>query len=135
MTTALIAQALEIKLDAMLPALATAWENTRFTPTVETPYQAPYLLWNAPIDSGFGDGIKRQAGYMQVKLCYPLGVGRATALARAEALRSHFYRGLSLVNGAVTVIIDRTPVIEKGYISGDRYVIDVFVYFFADIGA
>jgi len=141
--------ALEVALNAMTPAIDTAYENVAFKPADVTatgariegvpypkgagkPYQQAHVLFAPPDNETFGRAhIER--GYMQVKLMYPLLAGTAAVMARAELMRAKFYRGASFTSGGVTVIIEKTPEIGSGSVDGDRFVVIVKIRFFANI--
>lgn len=133
MSLKLISQALETHLATMSPALATAWENTAYMPVTGTPYQRVNLLPATPDNSSQGSNHYREIGLMQVMLCYPVGNGRADALTRAELLRSHFKRGLTLTNTSLQVIITQTPAIGGAFIDNDWYMVPVSIYYQSDI--
>lgn len=128
-----IRTALESRLSTMSPALSTAWESVPFTPVTGTPYQQVNLLVNESQNPTIGGSMYRQMGIFQVTLSYPPGTGAKAAASRAEAVRSHFPRGLGLSSGGTNVLIDRTPSIAPAIIDGDRYRIPVSIYFSADI--
>lgn len=137
MSALLVRAALEVALAAMSPALATAYENTPFKPVVGTPYQRVTLLLAAPANPEMSRNYTEQ-GFLQVDLAYPLGTNNSTfgpgaASARAEAIRSTFYRGASFSASGVTVVIERTPEIMPGRVEDDRYVIAVRVRFYSHI--
>jgi len=132
MSIVAIRAALEVALNAMSPALSTAWENAAFAPVPGTPYQAVSLKWAQPDNVEFGSR-HRELGFMEVKLMYPLQVGTSVAAARAELLRTTFYRGASFASGGVTVRIDKTPEVSPGAVEGDRFALPVKVRFFANI--
>lgn len=132
MSVVKIRAALETALNAMSPALSTAWENAAFTPVAGTAYQQVNILFAAPDNMEFGSR-HRELGYMQVRLMYPQAVGTSTVAARAELIRTTFYRGASFTNGGVTVIVEKTPEVGAGTIDGDRFVIPVKIRFFANI--
>lgn len=132
MSAVKIRAALEVALNAMSPALSTAWENAAFVPVPGTPYQQVNVLFASPDNIEFGR-THRESGFMQVKLMYPLQVGTSAAAARAELIRSTFYRGASFTSSGVTVVVERTPEISPGSVDGDRYAIPVKVRFFANI--
>jgi hypothetical protein len=125
--------ALETKLNGMTPALPTVWENTPYTPVVGTPYQQAWLLPATPDNPTLGDGFYREQGIFQITLMYPLQAGSAAAAARAELIRTTFKRGTSMVSGAVTVRIDKTPEISSGRVDGDRFAVPVKIRWFAGI--
>jgi hypothetical protein len=132
MSALLVRAALEVALAAMTPSLATAWENTPYTPVAGTPYQQVTLLLAEPDNSQIGPSYTEQ-GYLQVSLAYPLNDGPAAAATRAELIRSTFYRGASFAASGVTVNIERTPEISPGRVDQDRYVIPVKIRFYAHI--
>jgi len=133
MSLASVRIALESKLNAMTPALSTAWENVPFTPVSGTPYQAVYLLPATPANPTMGDGYYREQGIFQVSLFYPLQAGPKPAADRAEAIRAAFKRGTTLTNGNVSVIIEQTPEIGQGRVDGDRWMQIVRIRWFAGI--
>lgn len=127
--------ALEIALHTMVPALATVWENQDFAPVAGTPYQEAYLLPAPPDDSTMGDTHYRERGIFQVTLKYPVGVGSATAMARAQLIRATFFRGASFTSGGVTTRIPSKPEIGRGIVVNDRWVLPVSIRYFADVFA
>jgi len=124
--------ALETKLNAITPALATAWQNDPYTPVPGTPYQQVYLLPAKPENPTMGDAFYREQGILQVTLMYPLQVGPGTAEARADVIRTAFSRGTSMLSGSVTVIVEQTPEISAGRVDGDRWAVPVKIRWFAD---
>lgn len=125
-----IRTALETALDAMSPALATAWQNVPYAPTNGTAYQRAFLL-PAPPDNPERGTFTRDQGIFQISLAYPLDTGPGAAEARAELVRDTFYRGASFTSGGVTVNIERTPEIAQPIIEPDRYVVPVRVRYYA----
>ncbi len=125
--------ALETRLAAMSPALATQWENAAFTPVAGTPYQAVSLVMATPQNPTIGDGLYRELGFLQVTLRYPQNVGAGAAEAQARAIRAWFQRGLGLTAGGVTVTVSATPDIRPAFIDGDRYAVSIRIPFFANI--
>lgn len=128
-----IRTALETKLNALTPTIATAWESVPFTPVVGTAYQQVNLMIADTINPSLGGNHYRLKGFMQVLLCYPPNAGAKTASTRADLLVNHFKRGTSLTSGGITVIIDKTPSIAPALIDGVLYKIPVSIYFSADI--
>lgn len=128
-----IRTALETKLNALTPTLATAWESVPFTPAVGTAYQQVNLMIADTLNPTLGGTHYRIKGFMQVLLCYPPNAGAKTAATRADLLVNHFKRGTSLTSAGITVIIDKTPSIAPALIDGVLYKIPVSIYFSADI--
>lgn len=128
-----IRTALETKLNALTPTLATAWESVPFTPVVGTAYQQVNLMIADTLNPTLGGTHYRIKGFMQVLLCYPPNAGGKTAATRADLLVNHFKRGTSLTSAGITVIIDKTPSIAPALIDGVLYKIPVSIYFSADI--
>lgn len=128
-----IRSALEAKLNALTPALATAWESVPYTPSVGTPYQHVSILIADTLNPTLGGDHYRLKGFMQVLLCYPPNVGAKAASLRADLVVNHFKRSTALLNGVVTVIIDKTPSVAPPMIDGLLYKIPISIYFSADI--
>jgi hypothetical protein len=124
--------ALEGQLNTMTPALATAWENSDFAPTVGTPFQAVNLLPAEPDNPVYGSNYQER-GLLQVTLNYPVGKGAKDAIARAKLIRESFQRGLSLVKSGITTTIERTPEIGPGSSEGPWYQLPVRVRFYANV--
>lgn len=133
MSALAIRAAFETALAAMTPAVTPAWENVSFAPVAGEPFQEVFILLAAPVDTELTGRVFQQAGYAQVNLNYPIGNGPADATARAELIRSTFYRGRSLTASGVTTNVERTPEIMPGRTEEDRFVIPVKVRFFANI--
>lgn len=127
-----ISKALETELERASPGVAIAWPNSNFAPPKEF-YQEAFMLLARPENPTMGDGHYRQRGYLQVKLKFPSNIGAGAARARAFELREHFHRGLSMTADGVTTTVEETPEIGSGSTEGDRYVLNVFVRFWADI--
>lgn len=134
MTALLVRSALEVALAAMSPALSTAYENAPFTPVAGQPYQRATLLLAEPANVEFGPGYIEQ-GFLQVDLNYPLAAGPHDATARAEAIRSTFYRGASFTASGVTVNIERTPEIMPARVEEDRFIVPVRIRFYSHQGS
>ena len=132
MSSVLIRAALETALAAMTPSLATAYENAPFT-VPSGAYQRCAVLFAEPAVTEMSGTHHREQGYMQVTLCYPLGAGAGAAQARAELIRSTFYRGRTFTSGSVSVIIERHPEIIPGRADDDRFIVPVKIRFFANI--
>lgn len=126
MSQAAISTELEKHLKAMTPPLDTAWENVSHTPTA-APYQQAFFMPAQPNDYAVADG-HQEIGIFQINLRYPLNKGRKDALERAEAIREHFAKNMTLpVGGPMAVKIMRTAEIAAGYRDGDRFVIPVTI--------
>jgi hypothetical protein len=126
---------MEVALAAMSPSISHAWENASYSPQVGVPYARVTLLLAPPANDEIGrDGLYMEQGFMQVDLAYPLNAGPKPATARAELIRTTFYRGASFTASGVTVNIERTPEIMPARVEEDRYVVPVRVRFYAHIG-
>lgn len=129
-----IRAALETALNGITPAIATAWENSAFSPPASSvPYQQVNILFAEPENPTYGNSYHLEQGFMQVKLMYPLQAGSLTAMTRAELIRATFYRGASFTNGGVTAVINRTPSISPGNVEGDRWAVIVKIRFTAQV--
>lgn len=126
--------ALETALNGMSPSLATAWENSPYSPVVGTPYQRVYLLAAEPENPEMGT-YTIDRGYLQISLSYPLDAGPSAAAARAELIRSTFKKNNNFTASGLTTVIERTPEIAPARIEDNRYVVPVKVRFRASYAA
>lgn len=131
MSLANIRAALEIRLQSLGP-LRTAWENVQFTPIPNEPYQKANLLPAQTQNPALGSSLKHETGVFQVTLYYPANKGVGDALARAQAIRDHFPRGLTLTQSGTTVTIQRTPSLGAGTPDGDRWVVPITIQYYAN---
>jgi hypothetical protein len=129
----LIRAAFEQRLNAMSPALSTAFENVPFTPVNGTPYQRVTLLAADPENPSIGASLHRAIGIFQVSLFYPVNAGPAAAWTRAQLIRTTFPRALSMASGGVTVHVTNTPAIALGSPEPDRYSVLVRIPYHASI--
>ncbi len=131
MSIANVRAALETALSGMSPAISTVYENTQFTPTVGTPYQMAHLLPAEPNDLERGI-VGKDQGIFQITLMYPLHVGTGDANARAELIRSTFYKKATFSAGGQNIIISKTPYIGQGVVDGDRWRVPVKITWFTN---
>ena len=133
MSQAAVRSALEVRLNAMAPALATAWENVSFTPpAVTVPYQKANVLFATPDNPEWGK-FRFEQGYLQVTLLYPQNAGSLAAAARAKAIADHFPKGLTLTHSGVNTQINKPAEIGNGVPDGDRWMLPVRIPFHAGI--
>lgn len=125
--------ALESRLAALAPALATAWENTAYKPDLAVAFQKPTLLRAKPENPALGSSFYRETGVFQVMLCYPLNGGSGAADDRAKLVRAWFPRGSSLTAAGVTVTIQGTPAIGAGASDGSFWCVPVSIPYYANI--
>jgi hypothetical protein len=133
MSDAAIRKALETRLAAIATPLSTAYENDSFEPVPGTPYQRVHLLPAEPETPEMTGTFKRFSGFMQVSLMYPQGTGPGDATVRAKAIQDWFSKNLSLVADGITVTMEKAPYVMAGFADGDRWVVPVRVYYFANI--
>lgn len=125
--------ALEKRIASLSPVISISYENATFTPVTGTPYLQVNLLPNTPDNSIMGQAVYFERGIFQVTLAYPLGAGTLAAGSRAQAIRTHFKRGTTLVESGVTVIVTSTPRISPAMIDADRYRVPISIEYQAQI--
>lgn len=128
-----ISKAIEKKLAALSPALSTAYENVSFTPVLGTPYQDVRIFPANPDNSSIGGGHYLEIGFVQIMVCYPAGTGKKLAQERAQAIKAHFKRGVTLTEDSINVTIIRTPTVGGALVDGDWYKVPVSIYYQADV--
>lgn len=133
MSTDAISKAFEKEIKLVAPTLPTALENVNFEGDEDQPFQTLYMRFAKPENPTMGDGHYRQRGYCQLRLSYPSNKGGGDASRRADLIRAHFRRGWTMTTDGVKTVVEETPEIGSGSNEGDRYIINVFVRFYADI--
>lgn len=128
MSVSAIRATLEQRLLTVDPDIPTAWENVRFTPANDVPYQAVYFLFTSPEQTNIVQDYA-QGGYMHVSLFYPLSEGTAPAMRQAQKIRDGFPVGTKYDD----VLIHKTPEIGSGRVDGDRFMVPVYVKFISYI--
>lgn len=118
---------LETRLQALSPAVPTAFENVPFDPADGALYQRVNHLINTPRDLAITLDIPEQRGILQVMVCAPLGAGRGAAQARAQAIADHFAPPQRLTGTGVYVELLKTPAIASGLKADERWCIPVSI--------
>jgi len=132
MSVAIIRKLMETRLAAMSPALATAWENSTYTPVAGVPYQRVEFLRAEP-ETPTMDTFRREIGIMQVTLMYPLNKGAGDAESRAELIRAQFPKALRLSGSGINVDFASSPHVMSGFRDEDRWAAPVRVRYFSNI--
>lgn len=118
---------------ALMPALATAYENVDYVPIAGTPYQRVNLIPATPDNQSMGQTYYQELGLLQVTLFYPMNKGANAAQARAELIKTHFKRSTSMTQSGLIVQVTKTPTISPAFFDGDRYCIAVRIYYMCNI--
>ena len=114
-------------------AMLTARHNVVYSCAVGMPYQIVQFTPFKPNEPTQGAGFYQETGVFQVTLVYPVGVGLASILTRAELIRSSFKKGSSFLNGAVTVTIPNVPELGKFDAVADSQLLPVKISYLANI--
>lgn len=122
-----IRAALDVRLAAFTPAWPTDWEGENFAPTDGVAYQSVRLLPRAPDNPTLSERLRDDGGVYQIGLYFPRGTPTGVMDARAGALQSYFYAGLTLTNGTIRVRVEGTPAIAAGLPTGDRWLVPVSI--------
>lgn len=119
-------------LDTLSPALPTAYEGLSFTPTTST-YQRLQFKINSPDDPVLGTGYSRERIEMQIFVNAPTNKGTGEVLARAELLRTHFKKGLTIPEDGILIHVLKTPQISGTIAVGDRIICPVLINVTAEV--
>lgn len=128
-----ISAAFEKKLKALDASFPTALENLPYTPVTGTAYQRIRILPATPENPTIGDNYHREVGFCEIVLFYPINTGRGAAQVKAEAIKNHFPRNLSLTEASQVIKLDRTPTVNMPIQDGDRYAIPITISYFSEI--
>jgi hypothetical protein len=131
-----IRRALEKHLAALAPALPTSWDNVGFSPPADgSVYQEAKLVPNEPNGEMMDTLTYIEQGFLQVALCYPQGKGPRDAENRVDALRRHFRRGTTLIEGGVVTEIVRIPAVASGVPDEGQWKVPVTIYWQAQVSS
>ena len=122
-----IKKALERKLSQVTGSVPTAHEGVEFTPPVNAMYQRTQIVFNNPQDPSFPIGYHRENVQFQIFICDIKGKGTASAITRAELLRTTFHKGWSTTEGNVLIRSLETPKVGSVFITNDRLIVPVLI--------
>lgn len=128
MSVAVVKKVARLHLNTLIPVLSTAWENVPFTPP-DTIYQRVQFFVHPPEDPTISDMYYRERVQMQIFINGPAGVGTGDVDTRAELVRSHFNKGLTIVDSATNmrIYVLRTPQIAGSQVIKDRVIVPVLI--------
>lgn len=118
-------RAVERYLSQMTPSIPIAYEGVNFTPPANQMYLITQLVINQPDDPTVGDRYYRERITFQVFVCDLLNKGTSDALAKAEAIRERFDKGLTLTENSMRIHVTRTPQISGAIVTNSRLVVPV----------
>lgn len=127
-----IKRAAERKLSALTPAIPTAWEGVSFNPPAGL-YQRVQFTIQSPDDPVLSVGFHRERMTMQVFVVGDANKGTSEVIARAELIRLHFAKGLTLQEGNVKIHVLRTPQIAGTSVASERVVCPVLIELVAEV--
>ena len=125
-------RACEKHLSTLTPTLPIAYEGVVFTPP-NGMYESCQFVIQSPDDPVFGAGYFRERFDFQVFVIGPYNKGTTDALERAELIRDHFHKGLTLTEEDVTLHFLRTPKIAGSVISEGRIIIPILISVMSEV--
>jgi len=127
-----VKRATERHLSTLAPTVATGYEGVTFTPPAGL-YQRVQFTIQPPDDPVLGTGFYRERITMQVFIAGALNKGTAEVIARAELVRNHFNKGLTLLEDNIRIHVLRTPQIAGTSVASDRLVCPVIIELVAEV--
>ena len=127
-----IKRAAERKLNALTPAVSTAWEGVSFDPPTGI-YQRVQFTIQTPDDPVLGTGFHRERITMQVFVVGAANKGTSEVINRAELIRNHFAKGLVLQEGNVRIHVLTTPQIAGNTVVSERIICPVLIQLVAEV--
>ncbi|NMU88411.1 hypothetical protein HGQ98_00725 [Achromobacter ruhlandii] len=100
------------------PALAVAWQNTKFTPPTNAMYLRAYVMPAATISRDAAGDHRQYRGVFQVNVVMPIGAGSRSAEQVAAELDALFRVNLVMQSGGLAVRV-RTPISVDQPTTGD----------------
>jgi hypothetical protein len=127
-----IKRAAERKLNALTPAVSTAWEGVSFN-APNGLYQRVQFTIQSPDDPVLGTGFHRERVTMQVFVVGAANKGTSEVINRAELIRNHFAKGLVLQEGNVRIHVLTTPQIAGNTVVSERIICPVLIQLVAEV--
>ena len=127
-----IKRAAERKLNALTPAVTTAWEGVSFN-APNGLYQRVQFTIQSPDDPVLGTGFHRERVTMQVFVVGAANKGTSEVINRAELIRNHFAKGLVLQEGNVRIHVLTTPQIAGNTVVSERIICPVLIQLVAEV--
>ncbi len=127
-----IKRASERRLNALAPAVQTAWEGVSFDPP-DGLYQRVQFTIQSPDDPVLGTGFHRERMTMQVFVVGAANKGTSEVINRAELIRNHFAKGLVMQEGNVKIHVLTTPQIAGNTIVSERVICPVLIQLVAEV--
>ncbi|KDD89735.1 hypothetical protein L519_2179 [Bordetella bronchiseptica MBORD678] len=103
---------------ARAPALAVAWQNTKFTPPTNAMYLRAYVMPAATISRDAAGDHRQYRGLFQVNVVLPIGSGSRAAEQIGAELDALFPVNLTIASGGLAVRV-RTPISSGQPTTGD----------------
>ncbi|KDD44774.1 hypothetical protein L532_2327 [Bordetella bronchiseptica OSU095] len=103
---------------ARAPAVAVAWQNTKFTPPTNAMYLRAYVMPAATISRDAAGDHRQYRGVFQVNVVMPIGAGSRSAEQVAAELDVLFPVNLVMQSGGLAVRV-RTPISVDQPSTGD----------------
>lgn len=117
---------LERRLMALTPSLPTSFEGVSFDPPL-TMYQSCQLSIGKPDDPTIGDKYYRERVQFQIFIVDAPNNGTSAAITRAELIRNHFRKGLTLTESGFNIYILNTPQVGSTAQIGTRTIVPVMI--------
>ena len=127
-----VKRAAERRLSTLTPNIATGYEGATFSPPTGL-YQRVQFNIQSPDDPVLGTGFYRERITMQVFIAGELNKGTAEVITRAELVRNHFNKGLTLLENNIRIHVLRTPQIAGTSVISDRIVCPVIIELVAEV--
>jgi hypothetical protein len=127
MSVQTVKKAARLHLAALSPELPTAYEAYPFDAPSSELYQRTQFVVTTPDDPVIGDRYYRERVEFQVFVVGPAGVGTSKVDTRAELIRNHFYKGLTLIQDGMRIYVLRTPQIAGTTVVQDKVIIPVLI--------
>jgi hypothetical protein len=109
------------------------WEGVNFNPPVNQLYLRTQFVINSPTDPTISDKYYRERISFQVFVCDMKNKGTIGALTKAEQIRNHFNKGLTLVEDGTYIHVLTTPQITGTSSVSDRLIVPVIIELITEV--
>lgn len=109
------------------------WEGVNFDPPVGQLYLRTQFQINSPQDPTISDKYYRERTTFQVFVCDFKNKGTIGALTKAEQIRNHFHKGLTLTEDGTMIHVLSTPQVAGTSVVSDRVIVPVIIELITEV--
>lgn len=118
---------LKLLCESIVPKIPISYQNVTFTPKLGVPYVQCFVLPAKTLDPSIGASHVRKVGIFQVSAYFPVNEGSSKIEAFKESVENIFYRGKSIKQDNLWVVIDSTPSCTTSSVQNGWYIMFISI--------